>query len=236
VADFSQRAWSGSNYITNDVSVTLGEIKLGRTAANWAKLYLVSASPDVTITLDNSSGTSTVRVSNLNYGATINTTLAGTDNLVIVASASSGYAALELGGTNTYSGNTYLTSASGVVRVNRSSTGSPGAPTSGPFGTGTLYMDEGSRLGASSDSTIGNPVVINGDVTIGVAQANSDIVLSGPVTLTDNCKITQGGLGSYGYEKTRFAGPIGEDAPGRILTLRANIAAEDYNGDRQIYI
>ncbi|QOZ33580.1 autotransporter domain-containing protein [Bradyrhizobium sp. CCBAU 53421] len=78
-----------------------------------------------------------------------------------------GSGTLSLSGANTYSGGTTLTA--GIFQVNASSTGTPGAVTSGPLGTGVVTFD-GGTLQAGGAYTIANTAAIN--TTGGTIDAN----------------------------------------------------------------
>ena len=78
-----------------------------------------------------------------------------------------GSGTLSLSAANTYSGGTTLTA--GIVQVRASSTGAPGAVTSGPLGTGVVTFD-GGTLQAGGAYTIANTAAIN--TTGGTIDAN----------------------------------------------------------------
>ncbi|MFQ3456302.1 autotransporter-associated beta strand repeat-containing protein [Bradyrhizobium sp. UFLA01-814] len=78
-----------------------------------------------------------------------------------------GSGTLSLAAANTYSGGTTLTA--GIVQVGASSTGAPGAVTSGPLGTGVVTFD-GGTLQAGGAYTIANTAAIN--TTGGTIDAN----------------------------------------------------------------
>jgi fibronectin-binding autotransporter adhesin len=72
------------------------------------------------------------------------------------------------------------------VAVIGSSSGTAGAPTGGPFGTGTLRLEGGGlRSTTSGERTIGNVTTLAGNVEFISAGANQDqnLVFSGPMTI-----------------------------------------------------
>ena len=94
---------------------------------------------------------------------------------------------------STYSGGTTL-SGSGTLYPVVSSIGSPGSPTSGPFGTGTLTLNGSSMrpsTGVALDPVIiGNPVVIAANTAFSSANGEKNLTLTGPVTLTGSRTLT----------------------------------------------
>jgi hypothetical protein len=80
----------------------------------------------------------------------------------------SGFSALTLAGGSTHSGGTVLSSGPPVV-VADSSVGPAGAPTSGPFGRGTLTINVGGVQTAPGVAVveIGNPLSLTGDLLLG---------------------------------------------------------------------
>jgi autotransporter-associated beta strand protein len=89
------------------------------------------------------------------------------------------------GGGSTYTGGTIVTPGTSIA-VTGSSTGSAGAPTAGPFGTGTLRLEGGGlRSNIGANQRIGNATTLAGDVEFISAGANQDrdLIFSGPVTI-----------------------------------------------------
>ncbi len=88
---------------------------------------------------------------------------------------------------NTYSGNTGL--YVGTVIPQSSSLGTPNAPASGPFGTGTLILG-GSAMRAStgSDVLLHNRVRFQADTTIINGSVNRSLTFAGDVTLADGTR------------------------------------------------
>jgi autotransporter-associated beta strand protein len=73
-----------------------------------------------------------------------------------------------------------------LIAVTGNSSGPAGAPTGGPFGTGTLRLEGGGlRSSTGGERTIGNVTTLAGDVEFISAGANQDqnLVFSGPMTI-----------------------------------------------------
>jgi fibronectin-binding autotransporter adhesin len=85
---------------------------------------------------------------------------------------------------NTYSGNTTIT-PTGWVLLRTLGSGSSGAPTAGPFGTGTVTLNGGGmRQYNGSSATIFNVVNVAADTTIGTGGNVTDsTIFAGPMTL-----------------------------------------------------
>jgi len=79
----------------------------------------------------------------------------------------------------------------GTVRVGASYVGSPGSVTSGPLGRGQLTWN-GGALDASTTATLGNNVVLGGDVSFSGTAA---LTLAGTVSLGASRTITTNGSG-----------------------------------------
>jgi autotransporter-associated beta strand protein len=144
-----------------------------------------------------------------------------TDSLIINPNGTnSNYVALN--GPNTFTGGTTIGSttnanAGGTVGIGISTVGSPGAPTSGPFGTGTLLMSQTAAaiipptlVAAGADRTVANPITMTGVFAVGNGTAaqdptgNHSLALTGPIT-----------VGATGSTLTNNL------APGTTLTLGA---------------
>lgn len=115
-----------------------------------------------------------------------------------------------------YSGGTLLASGSSIV-IQSSSVGTPGSLTSGPFGVGTIFLQNGTgtfRGGNSVGSlTVGNELVITGDSTFS-ATANGNLTFSGPITIANGTRqITN----NY-TQSVIFTGVIGDGGNGYGLT------------------
>lgn len=94
---------------------------------------------------------------------------------------------LVLSAQNLYTGPTTVNR--GTVRVGASSVGSPGSVTSGPLGRGQLTWN-GGALDASTTATLGNNVVLGGDVSFSGTAA---LTLAGTVSLGASRTITTNG-------------------------------------------
>lgn len=122
-----------------------------------------------------------------------------------------------LSGASTYSSNTWI--KSGTVVPQASSSGPAGAPTSGPFGTGTLVFGGASIRSQSSGAiTIGNPISFAADTTI--PSGGQTLTLTGPVTLTGNRTLTQNSTAS-----TVFSGSIGDGGNAFGLTVTGSASS-----------
>ena len=118
---------------------------------------------------------------------------------------------------NTYSGNTSLQVA--VVIPQSSSVGPAGAPTSGPFGQGTVVFN-GSAIRATTSSaiTIGNNVQLNADTTVlssGVAANDRALTFTGGVTLSGGSRTIMQNSGA----STVFSGAIDDGGNNLGLTI-----------------
>lgn len=120
---------------------------------------------------------------------------------------------LALGGGSTYTGNTLL--AGGIVVPQTNSTGPAGAPTTGPFGQGTVIFGGSSlRATTSAPITIGNAISFNADTTIVSGGTDKTLTFTGPVTLTGNRTLTQNSTAT-----TTFSGAISDGGNGFGLTV-----------------
>lgn len=136
---------------------------------------------------------------------------------------------------HTYSGGTTLTA--GLVAVDRDSIGSPGAPTSGPFGTGTLTLAGGQiRSGTGSNRTVGNAVTISGDMTFFSVASEKNLTFSGPITLSGGTRTFTANAGTtVAGISTIFSGAVGDGGNnlGLIKTGTGNLTlggANTYTG------
>jgi autotransporter-associated beta strand protein len=124
------------------------------------------------------------------------------DGSGIVALVHNGPGVLSLSGLNTYSGGTTI--SGGVVEIGSSGTvNNSGAYVHGPVGVGTLTLNDGAtiRSTGTSNRTIQNNLVLNGNIAMGDATKNGILTfnstqgtntLSTPatVTLTGNTVLT----------------------------------------------
>ncbi|MCU0781832.1 MAG: autotransporter-associated beta strand repeat-containing protein [Akkermansiaceae bacterium] len=89
-------------------------------------------------------------------------------------------------GDKTYSGGATLDamSGTGIVIVETSSTGPANAPTSGPFGTGTLTLGATKMQGwTTSDITIGNAITFSNNPTFTTVAAEKSLIFTGDASL-----------------------------------------------------
>lgn len=99
------------------------------------------------------------------------------------------------GGASTYAGGTVFEAGSSTVPIGNT-TGPADAPTSGPFGTGTLTFN-GGRMRATSGAsvTLANTVIMAADTTFyssGAGPANDkDLIFTGSMTLTGGTRTIQ---------------------------------------------
>jgi autotransporter-associated beta strand protein len=98
-------------------------------------------------------------------------------------------------GASTFTGGVYVTGDNSVLVAGTSSSGgSPGAPTAGPVGTGTLLLGDGTALATpnSTPVTLDNTLTLGdqtdgSSITLGQAFQNFEtkLTLTGPVLLND---------------------------------------------------
>lgn len=99
------------------------------------------------------------------------------------------------GGASTYAGGTVFEAGSSTVPIGNS-TGPADAPTSGPFGTGTLTFN-GGRMRATSGAsvTLANTVIMAADTTFYSSGAgvpnDKDLIFTGSMTLTGGTRTIQ---------------------------------------------
>jgi autotransporter-associated beta strand protein len=159
--------------LTNNISTPLSNTLNFASGANTSLFFLNnSASGTRTLTV-NGTGTTV-------FGAVIrDSTLAGGVGAIV----KSGTGTLVMGSTNLFSGG--VTVSQGLLSTSVSSTGSAGAPTAGPFGTGTLTLAGGAVSSADNLSfpSVGNSVAVTGDVTLGQNTLSSTLTFTGPVSL-----------------------------------------------------
>ena len=126
------------------------------------------------------------------------------------------------GGASTYTGGTTL-SGTGTLYPIVSSTGSPGSPISGPFGTGTLTLNGcpmRPSTGVATDPIImGNPVVIAANAAFPSVVGEKSLLFSGPVTLAGGSRTLTASIGAnVSTESVTFSGAIGDGGNGYGLT------------------
>ena len=140
-----------------------------------------------TLTVDlGASGTRTFQVGNATGSLSFVTAQAITGGAGIIKT---GAGTLGTGGNNTFSGGATL--SAGTWRTQLSSAASGGAITSGPFGTGTLTLLNGTLRSASTSArTYHNSVSLGGTITLGDSTSSGTQTFStaagGATTLTAN--------------------------------------------------
>lgn len=96
---------------------------------------------------------------------------------------------------HTYSGGTTLTA--GFTAVDRDSIGTPGSPTSGAFGIGTLTLGGGQiRSGSGASRTVGNAVALTADTTFYTTAVEKTLTMTGPVTMSGGNRIVTSNVGT----------------------------------------
>ena len=164
-------------------TVTIGATSLALTATN-----AITSVNDNTGTVPTIAGTQLI----LPSGANITTSGLAPTSLSITAPISSlgvinkeGSGSLFLNAASTFAGGVNLNA--GAIILGVGSTGTPPTLTNGPLGTGTLTMANGTSLiSDTAVRTIGNAVVLNGDITFGstAAIANASTIDVNGVTLS----------------------------------------------------
>ncbi len=109
-----------------------------------------------------------------------------------------GTGAVLLSGLNTFSGG---------VTLNQ---GTLGIATDSGLGTGAFVVNGGNVEAVTGSRTLANSVILNQDFSI---ISGAGLAFSGPVTLTANRTLTNG------ISNLAISGALGEDVPGRELTL-----------------
>ncbi len=125
-------------------------------------------------------------------------------------------------GAHTYSGGTSLTS--GFVAVDFDSAGPAGAPTSGPFGTGTLTLGGSQmRAGAGASRTVGNPITLSANTSFYTVTSEKSLTFSGPTTLTGATRTLTSAVGTtVAGQSVVFSGNIGEATSGLGIIKAGN--------------
>ena len=184
---------------------TLASLSFNNTGGNAAPTVALGTSGTLTLTNglivinDSLSFTPTISGTTSTLALpnnTITTSGASPDSLLISvpllptgALVKNGTGSLILGGTSTFTTGVNLNAGSIILPA--SSTPASGTVTSGPLGTGTLTMANGTALLSDGTlRTIANAVTIAADATFGplagsgTALAGNGVILAGPVTLT----------------------------------------------------
>jgi fibronectin-binding autotransporter adhesin len=214
---------SGTNAYSGPTTVSGGTLEV-TTTNFWSAGPLVIGDAEVGFNVSTSSlgssraievtGASAVR--QLAGGnLTMNSVISGTGSLAY-RTAGGGQYLVQSG--NTYSGGTVIDGGNVVIYQN--SALDDGLVTGGVLGSGTLTLAAGSlRSNVGTPRTIANPVRITGDFTLAGAGNNQDFTFTGPATLVGgDHTLTVNFNNNPGWTGYFFAGPIGEDAPGRGLT------------------
>ncbi|MDP1587373.1 MAG: PEP-CTERM sorting domain-containing protein, partial [Prosthecobacter sp.] len=115
---------------------------------------------------------------------------------------------------HTYSGATGLFLGSAISQV--SSTGTPGAVTSGPYGTGILILGGAStRASTAAHITLHNNIEFRADTTIVVGSNDRTLTFAGAVDLSSGTRT----LTHNSTANTYFTGVISETTAGSGLTI-----------------
>jgi fibronectin-binding autotransporter adhesin len=179
-------------------------------------------------------GSNTLTIRNTSTGRVFTDgVISGTGSLVMNSSSTGDY--VPRAGDHTYSGGTTLTA--GFVAVDRDSIGSPGSPTSGPFGTGTVTLAGAQlRSGTGANRAFGNAVTVSADTTFYTVATEKNLTFTGPVTLTGGTRTLTANVGTtVPGISTIFNGAIGDggNALGLIKAGTGNLilgAANTYTG------
>ena len=217
---------------TNPITVQAGSsgVKTINTysAANTAYSGLITLNAPLTVSntgtgsngmvigVTNSANTSinlnsnTLTIANTNTGRVfIDGVMTGTGSVVINNTSTGDYIPR---GDHNYSGGTTLTA--GNVAVDRDSLGTPGSPTSGAFGTGTLIINGGQmRSGTTpvAGRSVGNAVTLGGDTTFYTTGSEKDLTFTGPVTISGASRTITSNVGTTVAGKSAFfTGAIGD--------------------------
>jgi autotransporter-associated beta strand protein len=175
---------------------TLSTVGTGALVLNGA----IALSSGTTLTVDNSSSNN----STIDLGAGL---ISGDGGIVTSGTSTSSFV---FRGANTYTGGTTLGGA-GLFIPAVSSTGSGAGTTDGPYGTGTLTLGTISMRSTNvTDITIGNSLILGGNLTAVTASSEKTLAFSGPATLTGNRTITSQVGTTVGGKNLTFSGAIGD--------------------------
>ena len=130
---------------------------------------------------------------------------------------------------HTYTGGTTLTA--GFTAVDFDSVGPAGAPTAGPFGTGTVTVGTAQlRSGTGGSRTVGNPLMLTGDPTFYTVTGEKSLNFSGPVALNGATRTLTSTIGtSVVGAAAIFNGNIG-DSGGEFGIIKAGAGNITFNG------
>ncbi len=185
---------SGTSSVSGTISVAAGSLLLSNTSgsAYSAGTFELANGTTLRVQANNQSfarpvvltgGTATFGTTNIGANQTtriaFNNVISGTGDLTIDSTIG-----FEAAAANTYSGDTTIT-PTGWLLLRSLGAGSSGAPTSGPFGTGTVTLNGGGmRQYNFSSATIYNVVNVAADTAIGAGGAAADTTtFAGPMTL-----------------------------------------------------
>jgi fibronectin-binding autotransporter adhesin len=171
------------------------------------------------------SGSSTVTLNN-SHGLNLTGTVFGAGSITAIGSGTN-TAILYLAGTNSYSGNTYVTG----VRVQNalgSSVVNTGDTNNNAFGTGDVFVSGSGSVLIRNSSTVANNFTIGGDgvVIAGVTQGairgsfavgSQTAMLSGTTTLSANATLKTASTVSLSGNKMVLSGPV--NLGSNVLTL-----------------
>lgn len=146
---------------------------------------------------------------------TYNGIIAGSGALTLDATVSG--ATFVLGGQSTYSGGTTLSNnTGGLVVPTVNSTGPAGAPTSGPFGTGTVnFKGLQMRASTTADTTIANSLQFSADSTFPTRTDEKSLLFNGPVTLVGGSRTLTVNVGTTVAGKgVEFSGVVSDGGSG----------------------
>ena len=181
--------------------------------------------PDTVANALTLTGSSTVTLNN-GHGLNLTGDVSGSGSITAVGSGTN-TAILYLAGTNSYSGNTYVTG----VRVQNalgSSIANTGDTNNNAFGTGDVYVSGSGTVLIRNASTIANNFTLGGDGTVisgigaGAIRGSFGVggqtaTLSGTVTLSDNATLKTASTGGLSGNKMVLSGPV--NLGSRVLTL-----------------
>jgi autotransporter-associated beta strand protein len=176
------------------------------------------------------SGSSTVTLNN-GHGLELTGPVSGAGSITAVGSGTT-TAILTIAGTNSYSGNTYVTG----VRVQNalgSSVESIDDSNNSAFGTGDVFVSGSGSVVIRNNSIVGNNFTLGGDGTVisGVAAGairgsfgvgSQTATLSGTVTLSDNAMLKTASTGGLSGNRMVLSGPVNLGT--RVLTLSPGVS------------
>jgi fibronectin-binding autotransporter adhesin len=216
---------SGSNSFTGNVTVNSGTLAFQNTGTTgfaltgWTSgtLQLNAAGLSIAAGANVTSARAIVLgagTSTLSNAGTNQATLSGIISGVGALRTGSSTAAIAFSGANTFSGG-MIVGAGINLYLNNAGAGTPNAPTSGVFGTGTVTLAGGSmrNLSGSPTVTINNVVNVTADTSFPDSTASTSTVFTGSMTLF-------GGTRTFTADQflTAFNGPISDGGSGLGLT------------------